>query len=136
MTENNEVKIAILVGVIMITICLLAFIFSNAKEPKKETIDLKVYKLHVLDEEAKKYEYRECNTNTDDIVTINVEFRKINKLDESKSIKGQINGNYKIISKDNYIAFDAEDKNYVYRSDNKLFEYNSSLYDYVKKVCE
>ncbi len=137
MSDNKEIKIAILVGTIMITICILAFIFSNAKTPTKENIDLKVYKLYVIDEESKQYEYRECSSSTDDILTINTEFRKINKLDDSKKVKGQIKGNYKIKSKDSYIAFDGEEKNYIYRSDNNnLYEYNSSLYDYVKKICE
>ncbi len=137
MVENKEIRIAIIVGIIMITICILAFIFANAKTPKTQNIDIKVYKLYDKEGTENEHEYRPCSVKTDDISSINVEYRKIMKLSEDSRTKGQINGDYKIISGDNYIAFDIDEENpKVYRGDTSgLYSYNSSLYEYVKKIC-
>ncbi|MDE5888596.1 MAG: hypothetical protein K2H20_01105, partial [Bacilli bacterium] len=73
----------------------------------------------------------------DDMKTIQYEYEKVMKLSESKKTRGQINGNYKVVIDDIFIAFDADDSNNVYRGDNSsLYNYNTGLYEYVKKVCE
>lgn len=137
MVENKEVKIAIVVGIIMITICLLAFIFYKSGESKTNTIDIKIFKLYDKEGTEDEHEYRECSLTTDERITINSEYRKASKLSDSKKTKGQIKGNYKIMSGENYIAFDGDDSNLVYRSDSKgLYSFDSSIYEYVKKVCE
>ncbi len=136
--ENKEIKIAIVVGIIMITVCILAFIITSSNKNNTKTLDIKVYKLYDIEGTEDEHEYRACKITTDDLVTINKEFKKIQKLPEDKKVLGrQINGNYKIIAAGTYIAFDAEEENYVYRNDiSAIFEYNTSLYDYVKKICE
>lgn len=137
MVENKEVKIAIIVGIVMLTICLLTFIFYKSSTSKPGTIDIKVYKLYDKEGTEDEHEYRECTLTTDDIVAINTEYRKASRLSENDQAKGQINGNYKIVSGSDYIAFDGDDSNLVYRGSSKrLYNFDSSIYEYVKKVCE
>lgn len=137
MTQNKEVRIAIIVGIIMVSICLLAFIFAASNKNKVSNIDLKVYKLYDLPDN--KHEYRACKITTENLITISGEYKSIQNLTEENRILGkQINGNYKIIlAGSSYIAFDADETNYVYRSlDGTLYEFKSSLYDYVKELCD
>ncbi len=133
MQTNKELKIALIVGIIMITICLLVFIFAKSSNDKNE-IDIQVYKVN---EEAKTYE--PCSVPQEKLIQINSEYNSASKLTESsRVIGGKITGTYKVVSKGNYIAFDAEkDKNYVFRGDTKyLYEFNSELYEIVKEVCK
>lgn len=136
MTDNKEVKIAIIVGVIMITICLLIFIFHKSSV-STNTVDIKVYKLYDIEGKKDEHEYRSCSVTTEQLLTINKEYKKIKSLkSENKTIGKSINGNYKIMSGEDFIAFDAKDNNYVYRGDiGAIFDYNSSLYEYVKEIC-
>lgn len=139
MENNKEVKIAIIVAVIMLTICLIIFIFHNAQKEEVINLDLKVYKLYELGGEDKEdYEYRPCNISTEDLVSINNDFKKIFNLNEDNKEKGkQIKGNYKIVSGENFIAFDAGEENLVYRSDlPAIFKYDTTLYENVAKLCE
>ena len=140
MENNKEVKIAIIVGVIMLTICLIVFIFYNASKDEVTDLNLKVYKLYELDSEdsKEKYEYRPCNITTEDLVSINNDYQKIFNLNEKNKVVGkQIKGNYKIVAGENYIAFDAGEENLVYRSDlPAIFKYDTSLYETVSKLCE
>lgn len=133
MQTNKELKIALIVGIIMITICLLVFIFTKSSSDNNE-IDIQVYKVN---EEAKTYEL--CNVPQDKLIQINGEYRTASRLSENSRVIGaKITGTYKVVSGDNYIAFDGEeDKNYVFRGDTKyLYEFNSELYEIVKEVCE
>lgn len=137
MENNNEVKIAIIVGAIMLTICLVVFIFNKAEKQEVTNLDIKVYKLYELNAEEEEYEYRECSVATDDLITINKEFKKIYNLSAEKKATGKtIKGNYKIISQNDFIAFDAGEENLVYRSDlPAIFQYDTSLYELVKNIC-
>lgn len=139
MVENKEVKIAVIVGIIMITICLLVFIFykSGNNKVKTNTIDIRIFKLYDKEGTENEHEYRECSVSTDDRITINTEYRKAIKLSDSNKTKGQIKGNYKIMSGNDFVAFDGDDSNLIYRSDSKgLYNFDSSIYEYVKKVCD
>lgn len=137
MNTNKEVKVAIAVGVIMITACLLIFIFNSA-ENNVEEINLGVYKLYEIEGKEGEHEYRKCRITTDELIYINKEYKKAFKLNEDDRVIGkQITGNYKLLVGDDYIAFDADDNTYVYRSDTKyLYEFNSDVQEYVKKTCE
>lgn len=139
MQNNKEVKIAIAVAIIMITFCLIVFLFNKADKQEVTNLDLKVYKLYELDDDSEEeYEYRQCSISTEDLITINKEAKRIFNLDEDKKTIGKsIKGNYKIIIDDKYIAFDADDKDLVYRSDlPAIFEFDSTLYKTVKELCE
>lgn len=132
MQTNKELKIAAIVGIIMITICIVTIIFYKADKTNNE-INIQVYKVN---QEEKTYE--QCNIPTDTIIQINSEYRRASKLTENQRVIGkQITGLYKVVSGENYIAFDGEkDKYYIYRGDTKyLYEFDSTLYDLVKKAC-
>ena len=132
MQTNKELKIAAIVGIIMITICVVVIIFYKS-DKKYNEINIQVYKVN---QEEKIYE--ECNVSTDSIIQINSEYLRASKLSENRRVIGkQITGLYKVVSGDNYIAFDGEkDKNYIFRGDTKyLYEFDSTLYDLVKKAC-
>lgn len=138
MENNKELKVAIIVGVIMITACLLAFIFVKSERKasinNQNQIDIKVYKVN---EEDKIYE--QCPITTDTLIQINSEFKSAYRLSDSSRVIGKsITGKYKVISGNNYIAFDAkENENYIYRGDTKyLYEYDSNLYNIVEKACQ
>jgi len=132
MQTNKELKIAAIVGIIMITICIVTIIFYKADKTNNE-INIQVYKVN---QEEKTYE--QCNVPTDTIIQINSEYRRASRLSENQRVIGkQITGLYKVVSGENYIAFDGEkDKYYIYRGDTKyLYEFDSTLYDLVKKAC-
>lgn len=134
MKNNNEIKIAIAVAAIMLTICFV-IVMSNksTKSTQNEINNLKVYK-HYDDGTTK--EYRECSVSTNDLITINNEFKKIKVLDEDKKRPGStINGTYKIVRGTDFIAFDGN--NYlVYRGDTEAtYLYQSDLYSLVAELC-
>lgn len=135
MENNKEVKIAIVVGIIMITICLLAFIFYKSSTNVQE-INLKVYKNYTTEEGRA---YHECTITTEDLITINNEYNRITNLRDSNALKGaSINGTYMIRNGDEYIAFDATEENLVYVMANgkqSIYELTSTAYDIVKKSC-
>ena len=104
---NKEVKIAIIVGVIMITICLVAFII-NKNSNKVENINLEIYKSYQLDTGT---EYIRCNVTTDELIKINKEYKKAVKLKEENKLVGkQITGTYMVRDGNNFIAFDDDSK--------------------------
>ena len=135
MENNREVKIAIIVGIIMITICLLAFIYYKASTNVEE-INIKVYKNYTTEEGRA---YYECSISTEDLLTVNNEYKRITNLRNTTSITGgSIKGTYMISTGDEYIAFDAEDNNYVYVLANgkqAIYDISSTAYDIVKKAC-
>lgn len=137
MENNKEIKIAIIVGLIMVTCCIIAFIFYKAST-RVENIDVKVYKSHVIDATENKREYRECVITTDILLAINKEYKRAMRLNDDQRVIGkQINGTYKLISGDTYIAFDFdEDTPYVYRGDTKkMYYFKSDIYKQVAEVC-
>ena len=72
--KNNEIKWAIGIGIVMITICIIAIMI--AKGSSKE-INLKVYKLNMIGESYKDYTKEPCKMSTDNLVTINKEFNHL-----------------------------------------------------------
>lgn len=132
MENNKEVKIAIIVGIIMITICLLAVIINNANN-KVEEINLKVYK-------NENREYNQCTITTDELISINREYKRITNIQEKNQLAGEsITGIYMIKDGDDYIAFDADGTNKVYvsaKGKEAIYEFNSTMYNLVKESCE
>lgn len=137
MQTNKELKIAIIVGVIMVTICALAFIYVKS-ERKANTnnlnqIDIQVYKVN---EESKSYV--PCHITTDTLIQINSEFNRAYRLKESSRVIGKsITGTYRVQSGNKWIAFDLnKEAQYVYRGDTKyLYNFDSELYDIIAKAC-
>lgn len=134
MKNNNEIKIALVIGAIMLTICFVVIISNNSvKNNAQSATEIKVYK-HYDDGETK--EYRECQITTDELININNEFNNIKSLTEEDKYPGYtINGTYRITKGDDYIAFDG-DTNLVYRGDTEaIYVYDSNLYEYVVDLC-
>ncbi len=136
MENNKEVKIAIIVGIIMITISLLAIIIHNSNT-KIEEVSLKVYKNYTTEDGR---EYRECTLTTDELISIKREYNKATNINEDKKLTGQtITGTYMIKDGDEYIAFDADDSNKVYvlaNSKQAIYSLESTMYETVKNACE
>lgn len=141
MESNKEIKIALVVGAVMLTICIVAFIINYRNlHPKLSTLDIKVYKHVMLNEETKQGTYVECTLPTDELAKANIEFKKIMNLEDDKKVQSTlnntINGDYKITSGSNFIAFDISDNQLVYRSDTTaLYGYRSSLFENVERLC-
>ena len=138
METNREVKIAIIVGLIMITGCIIAFIVAKNKNNPNITMDLHVYK-HIELEDGTNGKYYECSIPTDTLVKINNEFKRVMNLKDANKVKdlnANLEGTYKIASGSNFIAFDAAGNNYVYRSDTTaIYDYSSEMYKEVATQC-
>lgn len=139
MKDNKEVKIAIVVGIIMLTICLIAFVTTKSQN-KVNTIDVKIFKLfESVDENGEtKYQYRECDINNTDIqINIYKETAKALKLSEDKIVFGkQIKGEYKVEYNGKMVAFDKEANKTIYLGETKkLYNFDSDLYETVVNVC-
>ena len=133
MQTNKELKIALIVGMIMITICAVVFIFYKSDSNSNE-IDIKVYKVN---EEEKVYE--PCVVPQEKAMQIFAEYKSATRLSENNRVVGKkITGKYKVMSGNDYIAFDGEkEKDYVFRGDTQyMYEYKTTLYDIVKEICE
>ena len=137
MQEKKEIKIAIIVGAIMITICLIAFIFQKSSTEDIEKLDLKIYKLYEVEGSEDEHVYKQCNASTDDLLAMNKEFKKIMNLSTSRQVKGKsIMGSYKVISNDKYIAFDNAKDNLAFRGDTmSMYEVSSTIYEKVIELC-
>ena len=120
----------------MITLCLVLFIF-NKSDSNLETIDIHIYKAN---QEEQVYEECTGTLSTDEIIVINSAVKSAHRLSESdRVIGGKITGLYKVTAGENYaIMFDGEtDKNIIYREDTQyLYNFESSIFETVKKVCE
>ena len=132
MRTNKELKIAAVVGALMIVICLIVVLINTSPNTK---VDIKVYKNVEIDGQRG---YLECSVPESILGEINTEFKKAKKLDTSALAEShQIQGTYKIVSGKESIAFDADDKNEIYNIDEKkLYTFNSTIYTLVKTVCE
>jgi hypothetical protein len=136
--KNNEIKWAIGIGIVMITICIIAIMI--AKGSSKE-INLKVYKLNMIGESYKDYTKEPCKMSTDNLVTINKEFKKAFKIGESKKVANtNVMGKYQLIDGESIVAFDDKQngKLVIYRTDGKnsgVYEFDSTLYELVQRVC-
>ncbi len=138
---NREVKIAIIVGIIMISLCAIAIIAKNARKQEAVNLDIRVFKHVVTNSTDKTGVYYECNVPTDKLSIINLEFKKIMNLNDSDKKAFEMNdgieGNYKITSGSNFVAFDDSKANVVYRNDTtSLYSYRSNLYKVVEEVCQ
>ena len=65
------------------------------------------------------------------------DFNKIVKLTDQNLLNGKkINGDYKVIVEDKFIAFDKEHDNSVYIEEyNGIYEFKGNIYDIVIKNC-
>jgi len=132
---NKEVKIAFAVGGIMLLICTIIILVQN-REVKESNVNVKVLKLYKPTENIDDAVYRECHISTEDAIKVNKEFKRAVALNKNKSINKQIEGAYKIIIDDDYIAFDNQTDNIVYNEKgHNLYEFKSDLYEIIINAC-
>ena len=138
METNREIKVAIIIGLIMITGCIVAFIISKNNNNPEITLDLKIYK-HLGDTDNNTGKYYECIIATDELQSINNDFKRIMNLKDGskvRSLDANIDGTYKIVSGTNFIAFDANGSSYVYRSDTTgVYNYPTEMYANIASSC-
>ena len=133
MQDNKNL---IMASVAIIGVVLAALIIFLPKDGKKvENIKLenvKVYKHHDKTENKEGY-YSECHLSTEDVVKVRNGFNKIIELGKDNLVSGKhINGDYKVIIEDKFIAFDKDHNNIVYFGNaNVLFKYKSEIYDLI-----
>ena len=134
---SKEIKIAGIVGIIMIIICFIIVMVQSNK--KQENIDLKVYKLTAVEGTEDKHVYKQCSLSTEDAIKINKEYKRSKALRNMNQVQGKsINGDYKvIINDDEYVAFDNKEDKVIYiGKENKLYNFSSDIYEIVLKTCE
>lgn len=132
MRTNKELKIAAVVGALMIVICLIVVLVNTSPNTKA---DIKVYKNVEIEGQRG---YLECSVPESILGEINTEFNKAKNLTTTDLAEShQIQGTYKIVSGKESIAFDDDDKNEIYDIDNKkLYSFKSTIYELVTTVCE
>ena len=70
-------------------------------------------------------------------MSIKKEFKRVTSISESKAVAGKtIEGSYKVVIDDNYIAFDNTEDKLVYNGNkNMLFNISTSIYKTVIDAC-
>ena len=126
-----------IIGVILFALVLFAPKGKESQAIKIDTSKIKVYK-HVEKTETKAGYYTECKLATDDLVTVKHEFDKAYELDDDYIMETKkINGDYKVIIDNKYLAFDKENNNVLYLNvNNHLYYFESKMYDTVIEACE
>ena len=132
MRTNKELKIALIVGAVMVIFCVVMVLLNTSSN---ESIDLQVYKNTEVNGQRG---YVQCEVPATILEEINVEFKKARNLNSSHLAQSrQIQGTYKIISGDHSVAFDDDKKNEIYNIDEKkLYSFESTIYTLVTSVCE
>ena len=139
---KTEVKIAIIVGAIALTGCILAFIINYRHlHPKEPEAPVEVLKHIWIDEDKGEGTYVKCSLSDSELAKINVEMKKVfNLTEESKvtdkaTLMAGVTGEYKVKSGSNFIAFDSG-KNIVYRSsDSGIYNFRSDMYKDIELYC-
>lgn len=132
MKAQKEVKISIIVTFLMLVTCGIIILINETKKNNKK-VDLKVYKL-MEPENEQKY-YHECIITTEEMIAINKDIKRTKSLNSKNSIKGRINGNYKIIVNNKTYAFDDE-SNIIYVGDQQaLYNFKSNMYKTIINRC-
>ena len=133
MSTNKELKIAAIVGGIMIIVCLLLVaIFQNKNE-----VNIEVHKHVAVEEDGHGY-WDNCDVPSSILQEINTEYKKAIAIkDLTKEVSGTIEGNYRIILDDQMIVFDNKTDKVFYNSKtNKLYTFDSTMYELVINSCE
>ena len=134
---NKEVKIALGVGAVMLIICIIIVLVQN-RELEDSSVEVNVYQLYKPTDNMDDYVYRPCRISTEDAIKINKEFKRALALNKNNTINGkQIEGTYKVVIDDDYIAFDNKTDNIIYNGKvNNLYSFKSDMYDLIIKACE
>ena len=134
--KQNQIMLVVAIGFIVMTISI-ALAYSSKVKPNVNALDIKVYKSHLDDRYESGHVYRECSVATDVLRSLVNEFNKSYQLTEENRVPNkQINGTYKLIYNDKFIAFDNADDNIVYLGSNDaLYAFESTMYQKVIEYC-
>ena len=138
MLDNKNLILGSIAVIAVVIVAIVLFFPKNEMAQTDNKLeDVKVYIHHEKTKETQGY-YSECNLSTEDLVKVRNAYNKINKINEESLVTGvSINGDYKVIVNDKFIAFDKKHNNQVYYNDiNGIFNYKSDIYDIVIKACE
>ena len=135
MENHKEVKIAIVLGAIMLTIFIVIMIIYNSNQKDALEADIRVFK-HYNTTGDTKGEYYECKISSEDATHIYNEFKRAKLLTDKDKVPGQtITGTYKIVNGSEYLAFD-DDSSFIFKGDTQtLYAFSSDVYNYVIKLC-
>lgn len=132
MNNKRELKIAAVVGALMIIICLIIFI--STQETKK-TPSVQVYKNVELNGQRG---YIPCEVPNSILLEISSEIQKAKQLTSANEVEmNRINGTYKIVLGNTSFAFDDSESKKIYSiENNKLYNFESTIYSLVITMCE
>ena len=138
MKDNKEIKIAAIVGTLMLIFCVIMISYASnndgAKKEQEEYLknSFMVYKNTTIDG---KRAYVPCE-GTINKNELQEEYNKIITATE-KSKTTNITGTYRVGTEKEFIAFDEKHNNTVFiKSKNDLFTIESDLYDKVIEMCK
>ena len=122
--------------VVLFALILFAPKGKEAQAIKVDTSKIKVYK-HIEKTEKEDGYYSQCKLDTDELVLVNKEFERAYSLtEENITNKKSINGDYKVVVDDKFLAFD-KDSDVIYVGEkNKIYSFESKIYDIIDKACE
>ena len=136
-------KNLIIGSIAIIVVTLFALVIFLPKDKNVSTAsnikldEVEVFKHVEKTSDADGY-YSPCSLSTEDLVKVRNEFDKIYDVRDSDVVYEQrINGDYKVVVGDEYVAFDKNNNGIMYLGTiNALFKVDSTMYDIVIKSCE
>lgn len=137
MDDNKNLILGSIAIIAVVLVALILFMPKDKNNETKTDIDnVKVYIHHEKTKEKEGY-YSECKLSTEDLIKVRNEFDKLSHMSmDNILVDSKINGDYKVVVEDNYIAFDKKHNNSVYISGfDAMFSFKSELYDIVINRC-
>ncbi len=138
MNDNKNLILGSIAIIVVVIVAVVLFLpKGDANNVKTSIVDVNIYIHHDKTEDTEGY-YSKCKVSTEDLVKIrNAYEERKNFTEDNRVTSMSINGDYKVIVGNNYMAFDKESNNIVYDSEyNSLFEFKSNIYDLVIKACQ
>lgn len=138
--DNKNLIIGSIAIIVVTLFALVLFLPKNKNISSSSNIsldDVAVYR-HIEKTADTAGYYEPCSLSTEDLVKVRNEFAKIYDVRDSDVVYEQtINGDYKVVVGDEYIAFDKNNNGVMYLGTvNALFKVDSTMYDIVIKSCE
>ena len=137
MEDNKNLILGSIAIIVVVLVALILFLPKDGRNEAKTEIDnVKVYIHHEKTEDKEGY-YSECKLSTEDLVKVRNDYDKMHLISMDNLVTNKsINGDYKVVVDDSFIAFDKEHDNTFYLSGNdSLYTYKSDIYDLIIKDC-
>ncbi len=136
MDSKNLIMGSIAIIVVVILGVLIFLPKNGANAVSVDLSDVEVFVHKEKTEETEGY-YYPCSLSTEDLIKVKNEFTKAYKVNEESIVTGKsINGDYKVVVGEKFIAFDKENEGIMYLGSlNNLYSVESGLYNIVIKAC-